>query len=83
MDTTYGKMPEESWNKQIMLELKHWFVLLTEKEMLPPVFVNITGGVPQQFFDWMTVETRPYEFSNMFLYTLPSPRLKFWENPSV
>ena len=66
-----------------MLELKHWFLLLTLESMLPPSFLNITGGVPDQFLEWMRAENRPYDFSNMFLYTLPSPRLKFWENASV
>ena len=31
----------------------------------------------------MAKETRPFDYSNMFLYSLPSPRLKFWENASV
>ena len=40
------------------------------------------GGVPQEFMDWMLVPTRSFDFSNMILYTLPSPRLDYYQHKS-
>ena len=44
MGSTYGKMPESGSEKQIVMELEYWFLMLTE--MLPPELANMTGGVP-------------------------------------
>ena len=40
-----------NWQKQIVMELEHWFTILAED--LPLELKWMPGGVPQQFFDWM------------------------------
>ena len=49
---------------------------------LPSLITEMPGGVPQEFLDWMAVPTRPFDFSNTFLYTLPNPRLDYYEHNS-
>ena len=80
MNTTYGKFDSRGWDRQVIIELKHWFINLLE--VLPKEISSMKGGAPKQFIDWMKVETRPYDFSNELLYTLPSPRYKFYEYQS-
>ena len=42
---------EDSIEYQIILELKHWFTILSEN--LIPDIKKMPGGVPQEFMDWM------------------------------
>ena len=84
MNSTHGKFPLGSgkgvWNGNFVLELKHWFNMLSLA--LPNEISSMPNGVPTEFLDWMRNAQRPYDFVNELLYTLPSPRYKYYEHQS-
>ena len=86
MHKTYGKQGGEFNGKQIVMELKYHFDLLAEA--LPEFLIEqqrkwIGGSeIPQEFYDWLRVDHRSFDFSDQFFYTLPEPRYSVYETSS-
>ena len=63
------------------MELKYYFDELSYA--VPQYLIDRSpNGVPQEFYDWLRVDHRPFDFVNQFFYTLPEPRYDFYETSS-